>query len=90
MRLKEKIKPNEIQLGRSPGHQRNFADCVKSRKTPMASHEVGHRTATICHLNNIAMKVGRPIRWNPGQEELLGDVEAGNMLLPTMREPWQV
>jgi predicted dehydrogenase len=78
------------QLGRSPGHHENFIDCVISRKQPMATAEIGHRTATICHLNNIAMKVGRPIRWDPQQEELIGDIEAGELLLPEMRSPWRV
>ena len=79
-----------VQLGRSPGHHRNFIDCVVERKLPMATAEIGHRTATICHLNNIAMKVGRPIRWDPVMEELIDDKEAGELLLPEMREPWKV
>ena len=80
----------EVQLGRSPGHHKNFIDCVINRTQPMATAEIGHRTATICHLNNIAMKVGRPIQWNPDTEELIGDFEAGNLLLPEMRDPWQI
>ena len=80
----------EVQLGRSPGHHRNFVDSVQSRKVPFASAEIGHRTATICHLNNIAMKTGRPVRWDPEQEALIGDPEAGSLLLPDMRAPWRV
>jgi hypothetical protein len=49
------IGADEIHLGRSPGHHQNFIDCVKTRGTPMASVEIGHRTATMCHLANIAM-----------------------------------
>ena len=79
-----------IQLGRSPGHHENFIDCVISRQQPFATAEIGHRTATICHLNNIAMQVGRPVRWDPNREELLGDIEAGKLLLPEMRDPWRV
>ncbi len=80
----------EVQLGRSPGHHTNFLDCVKSRSEPMATAEIGHRTATICHLNNIAMRVGRTVRWDPKCEGLMGDVEAGHLLLPKMRSPWLV
>ena len=79
-----------VQLGRSPGHHKNFIDCVINREQPMATAEIGHRTATICHLNNIAMKTGRPIQWNPETEELIADVEAGDLLLPAMRAPWQI
>lgn len=79
-----------VRLGRSRGHHSNFLDCVISRQQPLASAEVGHRTATICHLNNIAMRVGRTLNWDPKHEELLNDIEAGQFLKPKMRQPWVV
>lgn len=88
--LKEKIGPNEIQLGRSPGHHRNFIDCVKERRHPVATAEIGHRTATICHLNNIAMALGRKLNWDPVKEQVIGDDEANAMLTPKMRSPWSL
>lgn len=80
----------KINLGRSPGHHQNFVDCVLNRETPMATAEIGHRTATICHLNNIAMRVGRTLKWDPELEELSDDPEAGEFLMPEMRQPWKV
>ncbi|MCH2182745.1 MAG: Gfo/Idh/MocA family oxidoreductase [Mariniblastus sp.] len=80
----------ETQLGRSPGHHRNFIESVKTRQAPMATAEIGHRTATICHLNNIAMRVGRPIRWDPETEALINDNEAARWLVPEMRSRWAV
>ncbi|MEM7314960.1 MAG: Gfo/Idh/MocA family oxidoreductase, partial [Planctomycetota bacterium] len=74
--LESKLAAGDTFLGRSPGHHRNFADCVRSREAPMAHAEIGHRTATVCHLNNIAMTVGRPITWDPVQEKIVGDDEA--------------
>ncbi len=88
--LQEKIGDKEIQLGRSPGHQRNFLDSVKSRQQPVASAEIGHRTASICHLNNIAMKLGRKLKWDPAKEQFAGDDEANRLLAPTMRSPWHL
>ncbi len=84
--------PNDfnVRLGRSPGHHRNFIDCVIKRVGPFATPEIGHRTATICHMNNIAMKVGRKLTWDPKMEELLDDEEAGKLLKPEMRQPWVV
>jgi predicted dehydrogenase len=79
-----------IRLGRSPGHHLNFIDCVHSRQQPMATAEIGHRTATICHLNNIAMRVGRTLKWDPLREELINDADAGSLLIPKMRSPWIV
>ncbi|MCP4095681.1 MAG: Gfo/Idh/MocA family oxidoreductase [Planctomycetaceae bacterium] len=80
----------QVRLGRSPGHHRNFIDSVLNRKPPMATAEIGHRTATICHLNNMAMKLGRPIHWTPQREAVINDREAGQLLIPPMRAPWTV
>lgn len=90
IRVDQTFEDFETQLGRSPGHHRNFIECVKSRKAPMATAEIGHRTATICHLNNIAMRVGRPVRWDPQTEVLINDTEAARWLVPQMRSRWAV
>jgi predicted dehydrogenase len=86
--LESELGEDEIHLGRSPGHHRNFVDCVKLRQEPMATAEIGHRTATICHLNNIAMTLGRAVHWDPVNEVVVGDEEANKMLKPDMRPPW--
>ena len=78
-------KDNKISIGRSPGHHQNFLDCIKSGKQPVASGEIGHRTGTICHLNNIAMKLGRPLKWNPEAEKFINDDEANKLLAPPKR-----
>ncbi len=88
--LKEKIGESEIHLGRSPGHHRNFLDSVKSRKNPVAHAEIGHRSGTICHLNNIAMKLGRPLEWDPEKELFVNDEAANKLITPEMREPWKL
>jgi predicted dehydrogenase len=79
-----------VRLGRSPGHHRNFLDCVKDRQLPVAHAEIGCRTATICHLNNIAMLLGRTIRWDPVGEQIVDDDEAAALLRPSFREPWRL
>jgi hypothetical protein len=86
--LTEYIGPNERHMGRSPGHHRNFLDCVKTRQTPLASAEIGHRTGTICHLLNIAMLTDRKLKWDPLAEQITNDVAANRMLRRTMRSPW--
>jgi predicted dehydrogenase len=80
---------NQVQLGRSPGHHRDFLDCLKVGKQPFASGEIGHRTATICHLNNIAMMLGRKLTWNPDKEQFDTEDEANQLLAPKMRS-WLV
>jgi predicted dehydrogenase len=86
--LQETIGDGEIKLGRSPGHQRNFIDCVKSHKQPVAHAEAGHRTASVCHLNNLAMRLGRSLKWDPAKEQFIDDPEANSLIMPKMRSPW--
>lgn len=88
--LKEVIGPEELQLGRSRGHHANFIDCVKTRTDPMAPVEVGHGTAVMCHIANIALKRGKKLDWDPVAEQFTNDDEANRMLVPSMRGPWRV
>ena len=53
-----KLGPNDVRLGTATDHQRDFLDCVKSRQDPSAPVEVGHRSATVCHLGNIVLRLG--------------------------------
>ena len=92
--LREVFSPNEIHLVsvENPidheGHTRNFLDCVKTRATTLSSSEVSHRSATPGHLGQIAMLLGRKIRFNPDTEEIIGDSTASQMLGNAMRSPW--
>ena len=70
------------------GHMQNWFDCIRSRKKPVADVEVGHRSATVCHLGNIARWTGRKLRWDPVKEEFLGDKEANQLLDRERRKPW--
>jgi predicted dehydrogenase len=84
-----KIGPNEIHLYKSDDHFRNFIDCVISRGPTAAPVEVAHRSITICHLGNIAMRLGRDkLRWDPRTEQIIGDEEASKMLARPYRSPW--
>jgi predicted dehydrogenase len=61
-------------------HEKNFLDCVKSRKRPNADVETGRLSTTLCHLGNIAQHLGRSVRFDP-QSETFGDDSAANALL---------
>jgi predicted dehydrogenase len=80
----------KVQLGRSPGHQRNLLDAIKTGKEPVATAEIGHRTASVCHLNNIAMLLGRKLKWDPAKEQFADDSEANSLVTPKMRSPWKL
>ena len=77
-----------IRFDATSAHVRNFLDCVKSREEPVAPVEVGHRSASVCHLGNVAIRLGRNVKWDPKQERFPGDDEANEMLLRPMRAPW--
>ena len=57
-------------------HLANWLDCIKTRRTPNAPVETGHRAATICHLANIARELRRELRWDPLQEAFVADEQA--------------
>ena len=84
------IDPDEIHLYESNDHYRNFLDCVKTRKDPICPVEVGHRSATVCHLGNIAMKLKRRLHWDPEREEFINDPEANRLRCKSMRGQWHV
>jgi predicted dehydrogenase len=69
-------------------HARNFLDCVKSRKTPIADLESAHQVVTACHLANISLRTGRKLVWNADKETIADDREANRMLLREYRAPW--
>lgn len=70
------------------GHRREFLEAIRSGGQVVAPAEAGHRTASICHLNNLAMQLGREIVWDPVSERAADD-EVQKRLLPEMREPWR-
>ena len=87
--LTSRIGPDEIHLYPSRGsHMLNFLDCVRTRKDPAAPVEVGHRTATVCHVGNIAMTLRRKLTWDPVKEEFPGDDEANRMMWRPYRSCW--
>ncbi len=71
-------------------HAANFIDCVRSRKTPNAEVEIGHRSTTVAHLGNIAFKTGKKLHWNAATEEFIDDGEASKLLSREARKPWDL
>jgi predicted dehydrogenase len=88
--LDEKIGPNEIKLYESRDHQRNFLECVKSRKLTITPVEIAHRSISVGLLGEIAMLLGRKLKWDPEKEIFLNDEQANRMLSRPMRSPWHL
>ncbi|MDB5353323.1 MAG: oxidoreductase domain protein [Planctomycetota bacterium] len=84
--------PNDAaRLRKSDDHFRNFLECLDSRDKPICDVAIGHRSATMCHLGNISMRMGnKPLRWSPEKERFVDDVLADEMLSRPMRAPWKI
>ncbi|MDP2898808.1 MAG: Gfo/Idh/MocA family oxidoreductase [bacterium] len=68
----------------------DFIHCVRTRQRPFRDIELAHRTATVCHLGNIAYWLNRSLKWDPVKEEIIGDPEASRWLDRPKREPWRL
>jgi predicted dehydrogenase len=74
------LRAEEVHLYASDDHHSNFFDCVRTRQRPISDVEAGHRSATVCHLNAMAAQLGRALRWDPKNEDVIGDAMASRLL----------
>jgi predicted dehydrogenase len=88
--LTSTIGPNETHLYKSNNHKANFLDCIESRTETAAPIEVGHRSCSVCLLGDIAMRLGRKLKWDPERERFTNDDGANRMLSRPMRSPWRL
>jgi hypothetical protein len=82
--------PGDTRLEVATWHHGNFIDAVIGRRDPIAPAEVGHRSASVCHLGNIALRLGRKLRWDPDRERFVNDSAADRWLARAYRAPWRI
>jgi len=82
--------PRMGKLDAIVNHMGNFFDCVKDRAEPISDVPSQHRSVSACHLANIAMRLGRPLNWDPEKESFVGDDEANTWLRRAQREQYGV
>ena len=82
------LSPSEEHLMATTSHHNNFLDSIRTRKRTIADVEIGHRTATICHLSAISERLGRTLKWDPAAEQIIGDAEASKWLDRPRRAPY--
>ena len=85
-----KLKESDIHLYESGDHIGNFVDCIKTRKKPISPIESAVQSDLISHLSNAAVRLGRPIKWDPKKEKVIGDKELAKSLNRKLRAPWKV
>ena len=86
----QQIGPNEIHLYESKNHYTDWLDAIRKRSRPICDIETGCRSVSVCHLGNIAYKLGRPLKWDPQREVFVADDEANRLLSRPMRSPWRL
>jgi predicted dehydrogenase len=86
--LKQPPGVHDVRLYRSPGHQRDWIECVRQRRRPIADVEIGARSVTVCHLGNLAYWNHRTLRWDPKHWLLLG--QGAQWLFREHRDPWKL
>lgn len=79
-----------ITLTRSPGHQRNFLDSVKSRKEPESNIEYARDMTLPMHLALISFRLKRKLKWDSAKDQFINDTEANSLLSREYREPWSL
>tara|TARA_B100000886_G_scaffold146005_1_gene99254 strand:- start:3619 stop:4896 length:1278 start_codon:yes stop_codon:yes gene_type:complete len=88
--LNIKLKPKDIRLYISDNHENDWITSAKNSSKPICDAEVGHRTATICHIANLAYEYRRPLNWDPVKEEFINDFEANLRRGKRYRKPYEL
>jgi len=84
-----KMPTREVNIGDN-NHHANWFDCIRTRRQPSCSEEIGHRSASLGHLTIIAYKLGQSLKWNPEQEQFIDNEMANRLLARSMRSPWRL
>jgi len=71
-------------------HMGNFFDCMRTRQQPVSDIFTHHRTVTTCHLANICLRLGRRIRWDAEQQQIVGDPSANRWLARKPRAGFEI
>jgi len=88
--LKEPLGEKAERVYPSGSHHGNWLECIRSGKATICPTEVGHRSATICHLGNIGYHLRRKLTWDPVKEQFTGDEKANAELSREPRTKWKL
>jgi predicted dehydrogenase len=86
----EDIKEVAQSINRSPGHQQNFIDSIKSRRQPQSNLAYARKMTLPMHLGLISWQLERKLQWDDAKEKFVGDSQANKMLKRKARKPWKM
>ncbi|MCC6857293.1 MAG: Gfo/Idh/MocA family oxidoreductase [Bryobacterales bacterium] len=81
---------DEVALWQARYHMGNWLECIRTRQTPLADVEIGHRSISISHLANITRDLNRKLRWDPQKERFIGDREADRLVSRPRRKGYEL
>lgn len=82
------LKDTDEALYRSDNHYQDWVDAIKNRNRPVSDVEIGHRTASLCNIVNMAYMLERPLKWAPAHEQFIDDSDADSLLTRPFRGQW--
>ncbi|MEP7258739.1 MAG: hypothetical protein ABI687_10125, partial [Flavitalea sp.] len=77
-------------IDRSPGHQQNFVNAVKTRTKPESNLEYARKMTLPMHLGMISYRLNRKLTWNSSKEKFVDDKEANGLLHREYRKKWDL
>ncbi|MCL2710829.1 MAG: Gfo/Idh/MocA family oxidoreductase [Planctomycetaceae bacterium] len=93
--LDVKLKDSDTRLHRSPhfadpytAHTADFFRSIRTRRAPVSPVESGHWATTLGNVTDIALHLGRKLKWDPKENRFIGDDDANRMLAVAERSPW--
>ena len=86
--ITEPLPSSAKRLYVSNDHMGNFFECVRTGKQPICDVEIGHRSASVCHIGVISIRLARKLTWDPIKEHFVGDLDANKWLAREQRKPF--
>jgi hypothetical protein len=83
-----KLKSYDVHLYQSNNHYADFVQCVLNRKDPISPVGSAAQSDFICHLSDIVVRTGRPVKWDPKSEKIIDNPQAQRYASRAMRSPW--
>ncbi len=77
-----------VSVPPSPGHEREFIECIKTRSLPSCSFQAHLPLHVAINLAHTSLATGRKLHWDAEKFEVIGDIEATRLTVPEYRAPW--
>src|SRR5207247_873801 len=88
--LEQPLGEKDVKLYHADDHRKNWLECIAGKKPTICPAEVGHRSASVCHLANLGYQLRRTLKWDPLKERFVDDEEANKLVARAMRKPWKL